>query len=124
MAPRKKPGVTARQNPDGTWSYEIRWRQGGGRSGRRLSHTFDRQQAAVDALARIRASGHVCHCAKHAPPGTEPTKHYGAPAAPRPVSGATLQTFGEYAAAHIDGLTGVGPGYRARFRREIRRHFA
>lgn len=124
MAQRRlPPGVTRRQNPDGSTSYEIRWRQGGGRSGRRLSHTFDRQQAAIDALARIRASGNVCHCARHAPPGTEPTKHYGAPPAAGPPSGPPLQTLGEYATAHIDALTGVGPGYRARFHREIARHF-
>lgn len=113
-----------RTNGDGTKSYEVRWRQGGGRAGRRFSHTFDRQTAAVDALTRIHAAGSVCHCAKHAPPGATPTSHYG-PASPgEQPPGQPAPPFGDYALAHIDAKTGIGKGYRRQLRRDLARHLA
>jgi len=124
VAPRKHPGVIVRTNGDGTRSYEARWRQGGGRTGRRFSHTFDKQTAAVDALTRIRAAGSVCHCPKHAPPGATPTSHYG-PASPgEQPAGQPAPQFGDYARAHIDAKTGIGKGYRRQLRRDLDRHLA
>lgn len=118
MPPRKKPGIVPLQRSDGTTSYEIRWRQGGGRDGRRLSHTEPTIKRAQDRLTQIAANGYVCTCAKHAPDGVTPTAHYGRPDA-RP---AKRLTFGERAFEHAAALTGVGPGYRAQFRRDLERH--
>lgn len=124
--PRKKPGIEVRENADGSKTYRIRWRQGSGRAGRNLSHSFDRQNEAIDARNRIMASGSVCYCPKHAPDGVEPTMHFGAspPPAPAAAGESAGPTFGEFAAQHVELLTGIGPGYRARFRREIEMHFA
>jgi integrase len=121
MARRLPPGIELRTAADGTRTYRIRWRQA--TDGRNLSHSFARLDAAVDAKARITASGNVCHCVKHAPPGLA-TKHFGAPVAPAtPEVPAASSTFGEAAARHVQLLTGVGPGYRKRFAREVERHF-
>lgn len=116
-AVRKTPGVTRRTNSDGSVVYSIRWRQGGGRDGRNLSHTFRTQKEAVEARSRILAAGSVCHCPKHAPgpaaraPGLLPDEHP-----------AKVLTFGEYAERHAASLTGVGEGYRRDMIRDLHRH--
>jgi len=122
MPRRPPPGVEVRKAADGTVTYRIRWRQGGGRDGRRLSHTFTRQGEAVDALRRIASAGWTCHCPQHAPDGIS-TKHFGAPLPPTQPKAAEV-SFGAFAARHVASLTGVGPGYRARFAREMELHFA
>jgi integrase len=121
MARRLPPGIELRTAADGTRTYRIRWRQAV--DGRNLSHSFTRLGEAVDAKARITAAGNVCHCPKHAPPG-QSTKHFGPPVTPAPPQTPAVETFGQAAARHIDLLTGVGPGYRRRFTRELARHFA
>lgn len=122
MARRLPPGIELRTASDGSRTYRIRWRQAG--DGRNLSHSFTRLGEAVDAKARITAAGNVCHCAKHAPAGLA-TKHFGAPVTPAPTeTPAVVPSFGQVAARHVELLTGVGPGYRRRFRRELERHFA
>jgi len=109
MSPRKREGVEARTNSDGTKSYKIRWRQ----DGRNLSHSYSREKEAVDARARIIAAGNVCNCPTHAPVAESPA----------PGLGDGSPTFGPYARRHVANLTGVGPGYRARYAREIELHF-
>lgn len=120
MPPRKKPGVTVRTNADGTKSYEIRWRQGRGRSARNLSHTYDREKDAVDARNRILAAGSVCHCIKHAPPGEPASAKPGLLPEEAPLPPAL--TFGEYAQRHAASLTGVGEGYRRDMLRDVKKH--
>jgi len=122
VASRRHPGITVRINDDGSKSYEIRWRQGGGRSGRRYSHSFDKQSLAAEALRRIHAAGNVCHCAKRAPAGVTPTTHYGPATGVEQVPAAP--PFGQYARAHVDAKTGVGKGYRAQLHRDLDRHLA
>lgn len=117
-ARRRTPGVTVRENGDGSRSYQIRWRQGRGRGARNLSHTFEKERDAVDARSRILAAGSVCHCPAHAPgpaaraPGLLPEKDPAPPAL----------TFGEYATRHAASLTGVGEGYRRDVVRDVNRH--
>jgi integrase len=118
MARRLPPGIELRTAADGTRSYRIRWRQ----DGHNLSHSFTRLGEATDAKARITAAGHVCHCPLHAPGGTS-TKHYGAPVTPA-ASEPGAVSFGAFAKRHAKALTGVGPGYRKRFAREMELHFA
>jgi integrase len=114
---RRTPGVTRRTNADGSTVYGIRWRQGGGREARNLSHTFRTQKEALDARSRIISAGSICHCPKHAPgpaaraPGLLPDEHP-----------AKVLTFGEYAERHAASLTGVGEGYRRDMVRDLRRH--
>lgn len=114
MAPRKRPGIINRQNADGSWSYDVRWRDGGGRDGKRLTHTFSVQKLAVEAHARIVANGWRCDCPKHAPRNA---------AAGLGDKGGTI-LFGKYARAHVDALTGIGPGYRRQYLRDLERHLA
>lgn len=114
--------MTARKNGDGTTSYEIRWRYPKGRAGKRYTHTFDRQAAAVEALRRIQLAGGRCSCPKHrdGPPTT----------AGGPSGTTTTRTHDEsptFAAAltkHAAQLTGVGDDYRDRYVRDLSRHFA
>jgi integrase len=106
---RRKPGIEARTNSDGSKSYKIRWRQ----DGRNLSHSFSREKEAMDARARIIAAGNVCACPTHTP-AVEP---------PAPGPGGGASSFGEFARRHAKALTGVGPGYRKRFGREMELHF-
>ena len=119
MPPRRRTGVTPRQNADGSWSYDIRWRQGGGRGGRRLSHSFPNQKLAADALSRIQAAGWTCHCPKHVPDGAAPTRHFGP--APAEVSGSTFAAYGR---DHIALRTGIGVGQRNALLRDLDRHMA
>lgn len=115
MAPRKPPpGVYVRSGVGGAKSYEIKWRDGGGRTGRLISHTYPRLAEAVDARAQIQANGWRCDCPRHAPQS--------AAGLPAPEVGGL--TFGAFAERHVASLTGVGPGYRARFAAETARHFA
>lgn len=113
---RKPTGVDIRRRADGTLTYRVRWRDGGGRDGAWCSHTFDTRAAALDAKRSIEIAGHRCFCAKHAPPGVEPGQHYGAEAGPI--------TFGTFAARHAAALTGVGKGYRAQFTADVERHMS
>lgn len=115
VPPRKRTGVTPRQNHDGSWSYEIRWRDGGGRDGRRLTHTYPNQKLAADAYSTIVANGMICRCRKHSPRGTDDLH-------PSPAPGAAT-TFGEYATRHAAAMTGIGEGYRRDVIRDIRRHW-
>jgi hypothetical protein len=117
MARRLPPGVELRTAADGTRTYRIRWRQA--TDGRNLSHSFTRLGEATDAKARITAAGNVCHCPLHAP-GSISTRHYGAPLPPATPTGEVL--FGAFAQRHAQALTGVGPGYRRRFAREMELH--
>jgi integrase len=117
MAPRKPNGIDIRRNADGTTSYRIRWRQGGGRDGQQCSHTFTRRVDAVDALRSIELAGWMCYCERHAPGDVEPGQ-FGAQARPRPL------TWGGYAMRQIENRTGIGDYYRARFTRELQLHCA
>jgi len=110
LAARRKPGIEVREGTDGSRTYRIRWRQ----DGRNLSHSYTREKEAVDARARIIAAGNRCSCSTHAP----------AVESPAPGLDGGLLTFGHYARRHVANLTGVGPGYRARFARELELHFA
>jgi integrase len=112
MARKLPPGVSLRINSDGSRSYVLRWREGGSRDGKNQSHSYPRLAEAVDAKARIDANGKRCPCPKHTPV-----------VARDPGSGGGVVTFGEFAERHAAALTGVGPGYRATFVRELRRHF-
>lgn len=118
MPPRKRTGITTRQNADGSWSYDIRWRQGGGRDGKRYSHSFKNQKLAADAYARIQAAGWVCHCPRHAPEGATPTKHYG------PAPKTKGPTFADYGREHVALRTGIGDGQRHALLRDLDRHMA
>lgn len=111
MARKLPPGISLRTNGDGSKSYVLRWREGGTRDGKPQSHSYRRLAEAADAKARIDANGRRCACPKHSPA-----------AAPAPGRGAGL-TFGMFAERHAAALTGVGPGYRATFVRELHRHF-
>jgi integrase len=115
MAPRKPTGVDIRVNADGSKSYHIRWRDGGGRGGAWCSHTFDRRQDAIDARRSIEVAGWRCFCPRHAPAGTEPGSYGAAAAAPL--------TFGTFARRHAAALTGIGKGYRSQFEKDLDRHF-
>jgi integrase len=117
---RRTPGVTPRKNSDGTTTYEIRFRYPPGRKGRRYSHTFTRQAAAVEALRRIQLAGGRCDCPQHSQPAPGPSPagtplHEAAHATP---------TFGQALAEHAEHLTGVGADYRRRYVRDLSRHFA
>jgi integrase len=128
MAPRKVPGVTSWKNKDGSTSYHLRWRQGGGQ-GPQKSHTYSRLSDAVDRLNQIRANGNVCTCPEHTPeterpaPGTEDAAARG-----RGVTGDDSQvpayTFERAVLDYAEARTGIGTGYRTRFPREMRHHFA
>jgi integrase len=127
MAATKYPGIEVRVNKDGSKTYRLRWKQGGGRSGPQLSHSFDRLTDAVEARARILAAGYVCRCPEHDPGGSsKPAAGLvgSSPGRSRLAAVSGVPLFGDYAADHIEALTGVGPGYRARFVRELARHFA
>ena len=117
MAPRKPNGIDIRKNADGTTSYRVRWRQGGGRDGQQCSHTFSVRTEAVDALRSIELAGWMCYCEKHAPGDVEPGS-YGAKAKPKPMS------WGAYALRQIENRPGIGAYYRARFTRELELHCA
>src|SRR4051794_16797006 len=106
--PPRKPGIERRVNADGTVSYRIRWWDGGEAGARHLSHTYRREAEARDALDTIRLNGWRCPCAKHSPN----TPKVGPAIALLPRTGLT---FGQFTERHIASLTGVGPGYRARF---------
>jgi len=67
--PAKRPGVEVRVSADGTKTYRVRFRPGGGRGGRQQSHTFTRLVAANQLHDELTFGGWVCYCAKHAPPG-------------------------------------------------------
>lgn len=115
---RRFPGVTPRKNADGTTTYEIRWRYPPGRDGKRHTHTFAKQAAAVEALRRIQLAGGKCPCPRHSPPD--------APTGPAGdlevgVGGPTLVAA---LTAHAEQLTGVGEDYRRRYVRDLTRHFA
>lgn len=117
MPPRKPPpGIYVREGRAGGKSYEIKWRDGGGRAGRMLTHTYPRLAEAVDARARIQANGWRCDCPRHAPPVIRPDRSLDGGHDDR-------LTFGAFAERHVDSLTGVGPDYRSRFRREMALHF-
>jgi hypothetical protein len=107
MARRLPPGIELRTAADGTRTYRIRWRQA--TDGRNLSHSFARLDAAVDAKARITASGNVCHCVKHAPPGLA-TKHFGAPVAPAPPETPAVVDIRQAAARHVRPADRRGAG--------------
>jgi hypothetical protein len=121
MARRPPPGVEAphrsRRHP------QLPHPLAAGRRPQRSAplHTFIRQGEAVDALRRIAAAGWICHCPTHAP-GDTSTKHYGAPVTPAQPQAEV--SFGAFATRHVASLTGVGPGYRARFAREMDLHLA
>jgi integrase len=112
VARKLPPGISLRTNGDGSKSYVVRWRDGGTRDGKPQSHSYPRLAEAADAKARIDANGRRCPCPKHSPA-----------ASPAPGRGVGL-TFGAFAERHAAALTGVGPGYRATFVRELHRHFA
>jgi integrase len=116
MPPRKPTGVDLLKNRNGSTSYRIRWRQGGGRDGAWGSHSFGSRQAAIDALRSIEAAGWQCYCPKHCPPGVE-AGEYGAPGETKPL------TWGEYAHEQITHRTGIGKYYRSRFIRELQLHY-
>lgn len=120
MPPRRTPGITRRKNQDGSTSFEVRWRQGGGRAARNLSHTFAREREAIDTRTRILAAGSVCYCAKHAPDGSPASRLPGLLPDEAPLPPAL--TFGEYAKRHTAALTGVGEGYRRDMLRDVKRH--
>jgi integrase len=115
MAPRKPTGVDIRHNSDGTLSYRVRWRQGGGRDGAWASHTFTRRADAIEALRTIELAGWLCYCPKHCPPEAEPGE-YGVAGVTEPL------TWGSFARRHVAALTGVGNDYRSRFARELDLH--
>lgn len=112
MTRKLPPGVSLRTNGDGSKSYVVRWREGGTRDGQPQSHSFKRLAEAADAKARIDANGKRCPCPKHSPV-----------ASPAPGAAGGSVTFGAFAERHAAALTGVGPGYRATFVRELHRHF-
>jgi hypothetical protein len=117
MPPRKPHGVDIRKKADGSISYCIRWRMGGGRSGEWASHAFERRGDAIDALRPIELAGWYCYCPKRCPPGAEPGQ-YGA-------QGKAAQlTWGIYAKQQIANRTGIGAYYRSRFERELDLHAA
>src|SRR3954447_13118352 len=101
MPPRKPTGVDILKNRDGSTSYRIRWRQGGGRDGAWGSHSFGARSEAIDALRSIEAAGWQCYCPRHCPPGAE-TGEYGAPGEAKPL------TWGAYAHEQITQRTGIG----------------
>lgn len=109
MASRRKPGIEVRTNSDGSKRYKIRWRQ----DGRNLSHSYSREREAIDARARIMTAGNRCNCPTHTPVVESPA----------PGLGGGPPSFGEFAKRHAKALTGVGPGYRKRFGREMELHF-
>ena len=115
MPARKPNGIDIRHNADGTTSYRIRWRQGGGATGQQCSHTFAKRVDAVDALRSIELAGWMCYCPKHSPADVEPGE-YGAQAKPKPM------TWGGYAQRQIENRPGIGDYYRARFTRELKIH--
>lgn len=128
MAPRKTPGVMLRVNSDGSRSYRIRWRQGGG-SGLQSSHTFTRQAEALDMLAKIKANGNVCNCPEHSPDAQHPGGNEGHRGeggqgwhfpGDRPASSG--YTLGEAINEHAANLTGIGEYYRRRYVRDLERH--
>lgn len=120
MAPRKTPGVTVRVNDDGSRTYRIRWRRGGG-SGPQDSHTYSRLAEATDALAKIKANGNVCDCPIHSPEAARlPAVSLGL----MPGSERDEPTFADAVREHAAILTGVGANYRERYERDLLRHFA
>jgi integrase len=120
MAPRRlPPGISLRVNQDGSKTYRLRWRQGGG-TGPQCSHSFSRLNEAVSAQNAIKANGSVCTCKEHAP--TQPPRDLGkAPLLATPLASLTL---GRAIQNHARALTGVGGDYRRRYERDLLRHFA
>lgn len=110
--PSRDAGIEIRDNADGTRSYRVRWREGGGRTtGRFRSRQFS------GAGARARARRFRAELEANGWREPSPTT----PAATGPPAGTTLT---EWATRHALALTGVGDGYRAQYLRDVRRHLA
>lgn len=121
MAPRRlPPGISIRINHDGSKTYRLRWRQGGGR-GQQSSHSYSRLNEAAEAQAQIKANGNVCTCKEHRGLG-DITPRKVPVLSSRPGNPADL-TFGEAVRQHAHTLTGVGSDYRRRFEVDLLRHF-
>src|SRR3954468_19618606 len=115
MAPRRlPPGISTRVNQDGSKTYRLRWRQGGG-TGPQCSHSYGRLNQAVDAQNQIKANGSTCTCPEHAP--SKP-----APDLAKAQLLARL-SLGQAIRDHAQSLTGVGTDYRRRSERDLLRHF-
>lgn len=121
MAPRRlPPGISVRVNQDGSKTYRLRWRQGGGVTSPQLSHSYSRLAEAIDAQAQIKANGGVCMCREHAP--TQPAPDLKRARLPTTALGSL--TTGEAIRSHAQALTGIGEDYRRRYERDLLRHFS
>jgi integrase len=122
-------GIRRRKSTDGKRaSYQVMWRDGGGRLGEPRSVTVTREQEAKRLFAAIVANGNrlpaeYAHLARRR--GANATEVVTSPVAvtaDAPATEVPAQTFAAFAAEHVTNLTGVGAGYRAQCHRDLHRH--
>lgn len=123
-------GIRRRKSADGKHiNYQVRWRDGGGRGGQQRSVIVSREHEAAKRLftAGVGNGNHLPEECAH------PARRRGAhrtaavptdatPAAPVPLASPSVPTFAEYAARHVDNLTGGGDNYRGQHRKDVARH--
>ncbi len=106
--------LVQRRHRDGSVSYQVRWRLGGGRAGSGQSETFTHKRAAASFKRDVEAFDHLW------PEGWVPGFGYRAGA--EPVSERRSETpFAQFAAEHVAALTGIQPDTRLRYTRQVAR---
>jgi hypothetical protein len=114
------------QGSGGTPRYQVIWSDGGGRNGDQRSITVAREGEAKRLLAAIIATGNrlsdeYAHLARRRGAKAQTEVPSADPVDTTSIVTPVL-TFAEYAARHVESLTGVGEGYRKEFRRDVERH--